>query len=162
MDYIDEIQWVGNRGLLALRKTAFLSSEQTPMSLFPYIQRWAMRMPVEECVICGNESEIEQTIFSVLFMRRVNLIMLTAAVPSEALIRRYRRAIDEGRLLIGWHCADTYTVERRSALDRNEVMMCLADHIVVGYCTIGGAIDRARLKHPDMQFITYPNELFKD
>lgn len=155
----DNITWQGNTDLLNREKTAFISSRLTPLSLSPLIQRWAMTLNADHCIICGNESETEQMIFSILLLKRIPTILLLANVLPPSWPLPIAKAINEGRLLIGTHCIDLHTATRRSAIDRNRLMIHLAQHIVVGYCTDDGEIAQSTRGRTDVTYLTYPHTL---
>lgn len=153
------ITWIGNTDLLRRRKTGFLCSQRTPHSLMPLIQRWAARLDADDCVVCGNESEIEQVVFSTTLARRIPIILLLAYTPPQSWPAPIAHAIDEERLLVGSHCTDLHITTRDSAKERNRLIIELSDHIVVGYCTKDGDIDRATRAKSNITFITHPHDL---
>ena len=155
----NQIRWVGNLELLEREKTAFLCSQLTPRSLTPIIQRWALKTTTDDCILCGNESEMEQVIFAMLLVKRVPIILLLATSLPSSYPQPFQRAIDEGRLLVGTHCNDQHCVTRLSAIDRNRLLINLADKVVVGYCTKDGDLDHCTRSLTNVKYVTYPFDL---
>ena len=134
----------GNRLLMRMFKTAFLCSRNVPDELSTRIIDWAERIPVVgSCVMCGNHSQMEQAVFSVLLRREVPVILVLAETIEQNWGDEIENAIASNRLLMITHCDNTMHFSTfRSAADRNMVMLALADEIVVGYSRHGGNIDR--------------------
>ena len=136
---------LGNETLMQREKTAFLCSRKTPDGLEYLVGKWILgQSPERDCVMCGNQSPMEQAVFTTLLQRGIPTILCLA----EAMPARWgddvRTALGEGRLLVITHCDESvHVVTARSAFDRNVLMMSLAQKIVVGSCTKGGKLERA-------------------
>lgn len=153
--------WLGEMSLLEREKTAFVCSQRTPRNLSEFIRRWAMQLDARrDCIICGNESDMEQMAFSLFLMLRIPTVLLMAESIPAVLPAPFERAIAGGRLLVGTHCGhDVNLMTRRTAVDRNALMLGMAQHIVVGYCTPGGEIARSIAGRQNVSFLTRPYNL---
>lgn len=147
--------------LLEREKIAFVCSQRTPRTLSDFVRRWAMQLDAgRDCVICGNESEMEQLVFSMLLMLRIPSILLLAESIPEVKPAPLEKALAEGRLLIGTHCGhEVNLMTRQTAIDRNRLMLDMAQHIVVGYCTPSGEIARSIEGRQNVRFLTRPYNL---
>lgn len=156
-----DMKWLGNRELLEREKTAFVCSMGTPRGLSAVIQRWVTGLDAERvCVVCGNESEVEQMVFAQLLLLRVPTILLMASAIPDRLPKPMERAVAEGRLLVGTHCGDDVRmITRQTAIDRNRLMMSMAQRVVVGYCTADGEIARSIRGRSNVTLLTHPYNL---
>lgn len=152
------MKWLGDKALLEREKTAFVCSQGTPRSFTVIIRQWALQVDAgRDCVLCGNESEMEQMVFSVLLMRRVPLILLMAQSLPSVLPLPWQRAVDEGRLLIGTHCSEAvHSMTRDTAIDRNRIMLDMAHRVVVGYYTRGSEVERSIRGRASVHCLLHP------
>jgi hypothetical protein len=67
----------------------------------------------------------------------------------------FKAPLAEGRLLIITPFnADTKSVTIETARLRNQMMMEIADRIVIGYSSPGGELEKLLLEHQDKNYIT--------
>jgi hypothetical protein len=140
---IDKLNKVGNENLLNLRKVAFLCSRRTPDTVYFDIFNWVNQLSSDECIICGNHSFVEQKVFTLLLQRRIPVILVLAEAMRTEWSEEIESALKENRMLIVTQCDESvHFVCKDSAADRNEIILSLADAIVIGYCAKGGNIAR--------------------
>ena len=76
---------IGNTQLLKYYKTAFLCSRKTPESQVKLIEDWIKLLnPITDCILCGNYSEMEQKVFTML----LEYIIPTILVMPNAVAKR--------------------------------------------------------------------------
>lgn len=138
------IRQTGNTKLLSLHKTAFLCSRRMPEGTYPLIRSWVQTLSAErDCIICGNHSPMEQVVCSWLLQRKIPIVLVLAETFPPQWTPEQEEAFREQRLLVATRCDESvHRVSRQSAFDRNELMLSMADEIVVGYCSEGGNIEK--------------------
>lgn len=134
----------GNSSLLFREKTAFLCSRQIPDNKLEAISNWISKLSSErDCIICGNHSRMEQVVFNELLDRMVPVILVLAEGMKNEWNENITSALHSERLLIITSCNENvHRVSHQSAYDRNNLILSLADQIIVGYCTPKGNIDK--------------------
>lgn len=134
----------GNSSLLFRKKTAFLCSRQIPEGKREAISNWISGLsPEKDCIICGNHSQMEQMVFNELLDKMVPVILVLAEGMKNEWNEKIASALKSERLLIITSCNETvHRVNYQSAYDRNNLILSLADQIVVGYCAPRGNIDK--------------------
>ena len=140
---MDIIRQMGNLKLMTKHKTAFLCSRRVPDGAYALMCDWVDGLTVgEACVICGNHSPVEQSVCARLLRRRIPLILALAETFPLVWPEEMEAAFREQRLLAVTLCRENvHRVTARSAFDRNELMLSLADDVVVGYCAAGGNVE---------------------
>jgi len=139
-----QLNKLGNKQLLTMHKTAFLCSRQTPKAHYDAILKWIHQLsPDKDCILCGNHSYMEQEVFTLLLQLKVPIILVLAEAMRTVWNNGIERALKENRILIITHCnATVHQVSQQSADERNQIILSLADSIVIGYCTKGGNIEK--------------------
>jgi hypothetical protein len=95
--------------------------------------------PATDCLLCGNHSPMERAVFAQLLRRKIPTILLLAETFPPVWSADMADALDAGLLLIITHCDETvHFATRRSAADRNYLMLSMADRVIVGSCTPSG------------------------
>ena len=135
---------IGNVQLLKLNKTAFLCSRKTPESQEKVIFDWVKQLnPMTDCILCGNFSEMEQKVFTLLLAYKIPTILVMPNAVAKRWDKDVEEALNEKRLLIFSIWSNKVIDEVLcSADDRNEVILLLADKTIVGYCREGGKIEK--------------------
>lgn len=148
------IHQMGNMKLLSRRKTAFFCSRRVPDGAYVTIREWTDTLSAgEDCILCSNHSPMERQVFTWLLRRHIPVILVLAETLPERWPPEMAEAFAEQRLLVVTHCdATVHRVSRQSAFDRNELMLSMADEIVVGYASEGGNIEsqvagRSNVRH---------------
>lgn len=134
----------GKSCLLFQEKTAFLCSRQIPDNKIEAISNWISNLsPEKDCIICGNHSQMEQMVFNKLLDKMVPVILVLAEGMRNEWNEKITAALNSERLLIITNCNENvHRVSYQSAYDRNNLILSLADQIIVGYCTPKGNIDK--------------------
>lgn len=133
----------GNKELLHLKKNAFLCSRKIPASAVLKCYDWAIEQRVKgSCVISGFHSKLEKDVFHYLAKGNQPIIL---ALP-RGLKTRWEPGIKEllktNRLLIVTPFdSRVKRVTKKTAANRNQLMLELADEIVIGYKNPGGNIE---------------------
>lgn len=135
---------IGNLSILEQPKTAFLCSRQVPADAVLKCYDWAIQMrEAGRCVISGFHSPIEQDVLHYLLKGKQPVIMALARGVKTSWEPSIQKALEEGRLLIITPFGEG--VKRASAdtaAVRNDLMIQLADDIVVGYAAPNGMLAR--------------------
>lgn len=140
---------MGNKELLALHKTAFLCSRRVPAGAVLKCYDWAVQQREEgRCVISGFHSQMEKDVLHYLLKGTQPIIIALARGLKTRLEPEFKPPLEEGRLLIITpFTAETKYVTNETARIRNQMMIEIADEIVIGYSSPGGQIERLLLNH---------------
>jgi len=140
------LRYLGNQELLSLPKTAFLCSRKVPAGAILKCYDWATTMRDSgQCVIGGYHSPLEKDVLHFLLKGEQPLFVvlgrgLYQKYPAhlQAIIRSH---LPIGKLLIisPFPASHTKTTEQ-SCLQRNKLILSLADEIVVGYADPKGSL----------------------
>ena len=133
---------IGNKELLALPKTAFLCSRKVPASIILKCYDWAIQQREKgSCVISGFHSQIEKDVLHYLLKGKQPIIVVLARGLKSNLEKEFIKPIEEGRLLIVTPFEEKIKrVTEKTAKVRNEMMIELADKIMLGFASEGGAL----------------------
>lgn len=134
--------FLGNKDLLDLPKTAFLSSRRIPPEQVLKCYDWATNQRDEEtCVISGFHSALEKDVLRFLLKGRQPLIVVLARRLYSHTPGEWSAPLAEGRLLI----VSTSPAARASVAttrQRNSYILDHADHVVIGSLTPGGSLEK--------------------
>lgn len=137
-------EYIGNLSILEQPKTAFLCSRQVPADAVLKCYDWAIQMrEAGRCVINGFHSPLEQDVLHYLLKGKQPVIMALARGLKKNWEPEIQKALQEGRLLIVTPFGEG--VKRASAdtaAVRNDLMINLADEVVVGYAAPAGILAR--------------------
>jgi len=136
---------LGDAGIAARDKTAFLCSRAYPAGAVLKIYDWAKAARERGvCVISGFHSALERDVLEILLGGSQPIILAAARALPQRHSPAVRRALRDGRLLIVSPFPPTAArITAASARRRNEFMLSVAARIVVGYASEGGALARA-------------------
>jgi len=136
----DDITFLGNQALLALPKTAFLSSRRIPPEAVLKCYDWATdQRDAGRCVISGFHSDLEKDVLRFLLKGSQPMIVVLARRLYDQIPEEFGAALDAGRLLI----VSTSSAARASdstTRTRNRYIVAHADHVVVGALTPNGKL----------------------
>ncbi len=137
-------EYFGNLSILEQPKTAFLCSRRVPADAVMKCYDWAIQMrEAGRCVISGFHSPLEQDVLHFLLKGKQPVIMALARGLKRTWEPDIQKAIEEDRLLI---ISPFDEVVKRASADtaaiRNDLMIRLADHVVVGYAAPEGMLAR--------------------
>ncbi len=135
---------LGNLELLTLPKTAFLCSRQVPAGVVLKCYDWAIaQREAGHCVISGFHSTLEKDVFHYLLKGSQPIIIALARGLKKKVEPELQLPLAQGRLLIVTPFnQEIKRVTRQTAHHRNQLMLDLADQIVVGYARKGGMLER--------------------
>ena len=133
---------LGNEDILKLHKTAFLCSRKYPSSIVPKAYDWAIaQREAGNCVISGFHSQIEKDVFHYLLKGKQPIILALARGVPKRIDPALRPSVENGRLLLVTPFAQNVTrVTSATAYKRNQVMIEMAEHVVVGHAFPGGSL----------------------
>jgi len=134
--------YAGNIDILALHKTAFLCSRSIPGDAILRCLDWAVRMRDEgRCVISGFHSPIERDVLNYLLRGEQPLIIVLARGMKRRIEPELKKPLGDGRLLIlSPFDKEVTRVTIETAMERNKVIIDIADSIVVGHLHPDGNI----------------------
>lgn len=137
-------EFIGNKELLKLSKTAFLCSQKVPASIVLKCYDWAIvQREAGNCVISGFHSQIEKDVLHYLIKGKQPIIIALARGIKEKIEPELSKEIDNGRLLIITpFTKDIKRVTQKTAMLRNQLMLELADNITIGYASKGGQLEK--------------------
>jgi predicted Rossmann fold nucleotide-binding protein DprA/Smf involved in DNA uptake len=136
-------EYSGNIELLKLKKTAFLCSRQVPAEAILKCYDWAIaQRDAGNCVISGFQSQIEQDVLHYLLKGKQPIILTVGRGLKNEIEPEFKDALFEGRLLIITPFSkDVKRVTRRTVEKRNEMIVQVADKIILGYKTKDSSLD---------------------
>ncbi|MBL7729507.1 MAG: hypothetical protein JNM68_17555, partial [Dinghuibacter sp.] len=134
----------GNIELLKLKKTAFLCSRKIRASVVLKCYDWAIaQREAGNCVISGFHSRLEKDVLHYLLKGKQPIILAMARGLKQKLEPELQQALDAGRLLIVSPFDETVNrVTEKTAAKRNQLMLELADEVVVGFASVGGNLNK--------------------
>lgn len=139
----ENLHFLGNRDILDLPKTAFLCSRKYPASIVLKSYDWAVSQREEgRCVISGFHSTIEKDIFGYLIKGTQPVILALARGLKKRWPKEVLDAIDRERLLVVTSFdVSVKRVVRETAIKRNELMVQLADEVLIAYASPKGNLE---------------------
>lgn len=134
---------LGNTELLKLHKTAFLCSRKIPASLVLKCYDWAIEQREKgNCIISGFHSQIEKDVLHYLLKGSQPIIVTLARGLKQKIEPEFIEPINQGRMLIVTPFeTSVIRVTQQTAQTRNEMMLQLANLIVVGYVSKDGLLN---------------------
>jgi len=138
------MEYLGNKDILKLHKTAFLCSQKCPADIVLKSYDWAKQQRQKgNCVICGNHSQIEKDVFEILIKGKQPLILVLARGMKTRLQPDVENAVNDNRLLIVSPFDKAIKrVTRKTAEKRNDRIINISDKIIIGYKTENGQLDK--------------------
>lgn len=134
---------LGNKEFLKLKKTAFLCSRKIPASAVLKCYDWAIEQRAKEnCVISGFHSKLEKDVFHYLAKGEQPIIL---ALPRGLKTRwepELKELLEKNRLLIVTPFEKKVRrITKETAAIRNQMMIQLADEIVIGHQNPDGKLN---------------------
>ena len=138
------MEYLGNKNILKLEKTAFLCSQRCPADVVLRSYDWAKQQrELGNCIVCGNHSQIEKDVFDILLKGNQPLILVLARGMKNRWEPGIMYAAKENRLLIvSPFESEIKRVTRETAEVRNRKIIEISNRIIVGYKTANGQLDR--------------------
>ena len=122
------MEYLGNKELLSLPKTAFLASSTIPPDMVLRCYDWASSIH-EGCIVSGFCSKLEKDVLHFLIKGKQAVITVLARQMYKQIPREIQSLLDENRLLIISTCSATRQ-SKATALARNKYICEQADHIL--------------------------------
>jgi len=134
---------LGNNELLKLPKTAFLCSRQVTASAVLKCYDWAIaQREAGRCIISGFHSTIEKDVLHYLLKGTQPIIVALARGLKEKIEPELQQPLEQGRLLMVTPFGkEIKRVTTQTARLRNQMMIELADEIVIGFARKGGMLE---------------------
>lgn len=97
---------------------------------------------------------MEQAVFRLLLEREIPTILVLAEGMPNDWNEKIKAALDKKYLLIITACNEqVHRVSRQSAYDRNNLILSIAEEIIIGYCTPNGNIDKQVAGRTNVTFL---------
>ena len=130
MELVIYMDYLGNKGLLNMPKTAFLASSTIPTDMVLKCYDWATQMAHSaECVISGFSSHLEKEVLHFLMKGTCPIILVLARQMYKQVPEELQPLLDNGRLLV-ISTSDSSRQSRATALARNKYICETADKIL--------------------------------
>jgi len=129
-----ELHYTGNKDLLQLTKTAFLSSRNiSPQSVMACYDWATQQRSAGRCVISGFHSQIEKDVLHFLLKGKQPVILVLGRSLYKQLPEELIKPLEENRLLIVSVVSQTTNRQSvESAMIRNKYIIENADEVVFG------------------------------
>ena len=125
---LSNIEYLGNKELLNLPKTAFLASHTILPDMVLKCYDWAATNH-EGCVISGFNSKMEKDVFHFLVKGKQHIILVLARQMYKKIPQELQSLIDDNYLLI-ISVSNAVRQSRTTALARNKYICEISDHII--------------------------------
>ena len=122
------MEYLGNKELLKLKKTAFLASSTIPPDMVLKCYDWATAKH-DGCVVSGFSSKLEQDVLHFLLKAKWPIILVLARCMYKVLPAELKEAMEEGRLLI-ISVSNATRQSKVTAYSRNKYICEIADDIL--------------------------------
>jgi len=138
------VDHIGNIELLKLQKTAFLCSREIPASIVLKCYDWAIAQREQgNCIIGGFHSKIEKDVLHYLLKGNQPIIIAMARGLKQRIEPEFIKELETGRLLIVTPFkTNVKRVTTETAIIRNQLMIDLADNLIVGFISNAGNLDK--------------------
>lgn len=98
---LTDMDYLGNKELLKLPKTAFLASSKIPVDLVLSCYDWASQTAQSgQCVVSGFSSHMEKEVLHFLMKGRCPIILVLAREMYKQIPQELQTLLDDNRLLI--------------------------------------------------------------
>ena len=124
------MEYLGNQGLLELKKTAFLASSTISSETVLRCYDWATAMRNRgECVVSGFSSKLEQDVLHFLLKGSQPIIIVLARRMYKVIPDELKEPLAQNRLLI-ISVSNAARQSKMTAMVRNRYVCEMADRIV--------------------------------
>ena len=124
--------YLGNKGLLKVRKLGFLASRKiSSLSILPTLD-WATEVSKREdnAIVSGFHSKMERNVLEILLKGQCGIIVVLARGMYRKLPKQYEEAMSQNRLLIISNEKDNVKrVSEQTAHRRNDYVREIADEM---------------------------------
>ena len=122
------MEYLGNKDLLKLKKTAFLASSTIPPDMVLRCYDWAAGEH-EGCVVSGFSSKLEKDVLHFLLKAKCPIIMVLARKMYKVIPEELKEPLRQGRMLIISTSNDSRQ-SKATAFARNKYVCEMADNIL--------------------------------
>lgn len=156
------MDYLGNKKLLELRKTAFLASSTIPTDMVLRCYDWAQEMSKgKQCIIGGFSSHLEKNVLHFLLKGTCPIILVLARQMYKRIPEELQPLLDNGRLLIV-SISNATRQSKSTAHTRNRYICEIADEIFFVGVTENSSLNKLKQKFSDKQCsIDYATETDK-
>ena len=124
------IEYLGNKDLLNVHKTAFLASSTIPPDMVLKCYDWATQMAKEsQCVVSGFSSHLEREVLHFLAKGKQPIILVLAREMYKQIPPELQPLLDANRLLI-ISVSKATRQSKATAYTRNKYICEMADNIL--------------------------------
>ena len=124
-----DVEYLGNKELLKLKKTAFLASSTISSETVLRCYDWATEVRSRgECVVSGFSSKLEQDVLHFLLKGTQPIILVLARKMYKVLPEELKEPLSQNRLLI-ISISSAVRQSKATALTRNKYICEIADKI---------------------------------
>lgn len=141
---------VGEQALLGASLTAFFASRQCPGFAIRTAMDWALdQAHAQRGVVSGFHSPLEQSVLNLLLEARSPVVAVLARPVAGARLKPdWETAIAERRMAVVSGVAETKRLTGEQAFLRNELVVKLAERIVIAHASPGGGLERLVQRFP--------------
>lgn len=123
-------EYLGNKELLKLSKTAFLASSNIATETVLQVYDWATTMRSRgQCVVSGFNSKLEQDVLHFLLKGNQPIILVLARRMYKVIPKELQEALTQNRLLIVSVC-NAVRQSKNTAMMKNKWICEMADKIL--------------------------------
>jgi hypothetical protein len=143
------MEYFGNKDILKHHKTGFLSSRKCPAEVVLKSYEWAkLQRTGENCIVCGNHSQIEKDVFDILLKGEQPLVLVLPRGLKKRWDKELIKHVEKGRLLIiSPFSIEIIRITRETAFKKNETIIKISDQVTVGYKSKDGQLDKILNEH---------------
>ena len=146
------IQMLGNAALMALPKTAFLSSRKVAPQDVMRCYDWATEVrDTDKCIMGGFQSALEKDVLRFLLRGKAPIVLVLARKLWSKVPEELREPLGEGRLLV----VSPVSAARASAstaMFRNRWILENCDEVVIGSLDSNGSLARLVAARPKLLY----------
>ena len=125
------MEYLGNKELLKLKKTAFLASSTIPLDMVLKCYDWASGKHEEgECVVSGFCSKLERDVLHFLIKAKCPVVLVLARSLYSNIPMELREPIEQGRLLLV-STSNSPRQTRATAQVRNKYVCNISDKVLI-------------------------------
>lgn len=141
------MEYLGNKELMNLPKTAFLASSTIPPDMVLKCYDWATAKH-EGCVVSGFSSKMEQDVLHFLIKAKCPVILVLARQMYKVIPEELKEAMEEGRLLI-ISVSNAPRQSKVTAYARNKYICDIADKILFVGVSEKSSLYKLRVDYKD-------------
>lgn len=147
------MDYLGNKELLKLPKTAFLASSKIPVDMVLSCYDWASQTAqTEQCVVSGFSSHLEKEVLHFLMKGRCPIILVLARQMYKLIPSDFQPLLDANRLLI-ISVSKAVRQSKATAYVRNKYICEIVDQILFVGVNAESSLSPLKEKYQNKQTI---------